>query len=263
MKFCSECGGALENGVCTQCGRICEIVPVTESSVVSAAEPAPVTVAPAAAAPVYNVAVYGKKPKFCRRCGTMVPKRAKRCAACGKRVKKPIYRRFLFWVFIALIVVVVLASASGKKSSSRSSSNASYSSSDSYKPSTSTATRTSEPTVKPAEEEEKPAEESADEPEPGEEKDDDTISPELIEFLDSYEAFMDDYIAFMQKFNASDGTDFSLLLEYTSMLADYADFADKADAWEDEDMNNAELKYYTEVMLRVDQKLINAAIDMS
>lgn len=82
------------------------------------------------------------------------------------------------------------------------------------------------------------------------------IRPELKAFLDSYEAFMDEYCEFMESYNASDMT---MLMKYSELLSKYTDFADKADKWQSEDMNNEELIYYTEVMNRVSVKLLKVS----
>ena len=63
------------------------------------------------------------------------------------------------------------------------------------------------------------------------------VTPELKEFLDSYESFIDEYCAFMEKYNAGK-TDTSDLLEYTSLLEKEADFAQKSDADENDEIPN-------------------------
>ena len=89
------------------------------------------------------------------------------------------------------------------------------------------------------------------------ETDADGISPELKEFLDSYEAFMDEYCEFMKNYDESDATQ---LLEYASLMAKYSDFAEKAEAWDEEEMTDEELVYYVKVMNRVNEKLLEAGV---
>ena len=88
----------------------------------------------------------------------------------------------------------------------------------------------------------------------------DAIRPELKAFLDSYEAFMDEYCDFLEHYNASD---LSMLTKYMSLMEKELDFANKADAWEDEDMNDAETLYNLKVMNRVSEKLLKATQNMT
>ena len=55
----------------------------------------------------------------------------------------------------------------------------------------------------------------------------DGISPELKEFLDSYEAFMDEYCEFMLGYNESDTAQ---LLKYAALMEKYYEFSEKAEA---------------------------------
>ena len=79
------------------------------------------------------------------------------------------------------------------------------------------------------------------------------VRPEIKEFLDSYEAFIDEYIEFMENY---DSTDINMLLKYTEFMSKYAEFAEKVDAIEDMDLNDAEALYYAEVTLRASQKML-------
>lgn len=84
----------------------------------------------------------------------------------------------------------------------------------------------------------------------------DEISPDVKEFLDSYEAFMDEYVDFMKKYKQNP-TDATLIAEYADMMSEYSDFVQAADELKT-DLNDAEMKYYTEVMLRIEQKMLEA-----
>lgn len=76
--------------------------------------------------------------------------------------------------------------------------------------------------------------------------------------MDSYESFMNEYVEFMKKYNANP-TNTTLLKEYTSYLEKYTKFAADFDKWDDDDdMNDAEIKYYLEVQSRVTKKLSEA-----
>lgn len=78
------------------------------------------------------------------------------------------------------------------------------------------------------------------------------IRPEIKEAIDSYEIFMDKYCEFMKNYDASD---MSALTTYLSMMEQYSDTMEKFDALE-ADLTDAETAYYTEVQLRVSQKLL-------
>lgn len=83
---------------------------------------------------------------------------------------------------------------------------------------------------------------------------DDTVRPEIQEFLDSYEAFMNEYIDFMEAYlggGMADRTD-----EYNEMLAQYADYTKKVASMDDhqDELTPAELSYYQAVKVRVDEK---------
>lgn len=84
----------------------------------------------------------------------------------------------------------------------------------------------------------------------------DGMRPEFKEAMDAYEAFYDEYIAFMKKYSENP-TDFSLLMQYAGMLTKVAEMDEAFNNWDQEDMNNAELKYYLEVNNRVMQKMVD------
>lgn len=76
--------------------------------------------------------------------------------------------------------------------------------------------------------------------------------------MDSYEDFIDEYVDFMKKYKANPD-DLSLLTEYTDYLSKYAEYVEDFEKWEDEELNAAEIVYYTEVQARVSKKLIEVA----
>ncbi len=82
------------------------------------------------------------------------------------------------------------------------------------------------------------------------------LSTDFKQAMDSYEKFMNDYVAFMKKYKNSDGTDLSLITEYSKMLSKYNDVVNDFEKWESEDLSDAELKYYLEVQTRVNKKLL-------
>ena len=81
------------------------------------------------------------------------------------------------------------------------------------------------------------------------------MRPEFKEAMDSYEAFFDEYCAFMKKYNSSENPA-SMLSDYMSFLSRYTETMSKLDEISDDEMNNAELLYYMEVMERINQKLL-------
>lgn len=83
----------------------------------------------------------------------------------------------------------------------------------------------------------------------------DAIRPEVKEAIDAYEDFVDEYIAFMKKYEDSDGTDLSILLDYTKFMTNLTEYTDKMESLED-DMTEAETFYYIEVMNRCNEKMM-------
>ena len=72
--------------------------------------------------------------------------------------------------------------------------------------------------------------------------------------MDSYEAFMNEYINFMKKYKANP-SDMTILKDYSNYMSKYADWVNKFDKWESEDLNTEELKYYIDVQTRINKKL--------
>lgn len=111
----------------------------------------------------------------------------------------------------------------------------------------------------PAEEvtvEETPAEEIAVEEAPAETVD--GMRPEFKAAMDSYEAFYNEYCEFMKKY-MENPTDLTLLGEYADMMSKSTEMNQTFEAWNEADMNDAELAYYLEVNNRVAQKLLEVA----
>ena len=84
----------------------------------------------------------------------------------------------------------------------------------------------------------------------------DGVTPELKKFLDEYEAFVNDYCDFMETYDQSDT---SAMMEYLSLLQKYADFAEAADAYDQDEMSDADLKYYLEVTTRIEKRLLEVS----
>lgn len=87
----------------------------------------------------------------------------------------------------------------------------------------------------------------------------DGMRPEFKEAMDTYEEFMNEYCDFMNKYAASDGTDLGLLSDYADYMDKYADVVESFEAWDDGEMNNAEMAYYLDVQTRINKKLLEIA----
>ena len=84
------------------------------------------------------------------------------------------------------------------------------------------------------------------------------MRPEFKEAMDSYEAFYDEYCEFMTEYNENP-TNLTFLARYGELLIKQEKMNKAFEAWDEDEMNNAELKYYLEVNNRVLQKLADVA----
>lgn len=82
-----------------------------------------------------------------------------------------------------------------------------------------------------------------------------SISAEFKASMDAYEAFFDDYIAFMEKYSEEDDSS-EMLTDYLTFMAKYATAMSELDEINTEDLSTEEFEYYTQVMLRINQKLL-------
>ena len=73
---------------------------------------------------------------------------------------------------------------------------------------------------------------------------------------------MDEYIEFLVKYNESPD-DITLLTEYATMQLKYAEFAKATEAYDADEMSEADRDYYLEVINRVSQKMIDASVTIS
>ena len=85
------------------------------------------------------------------------------------------------------------------------------------------------------------------------------ISKDFKEAMDSYEEFFDEYVAFMKKYKDSNGTDLSLLSDYSNYLTKYTNLMKEFEEWEEKELNVAETTYYIQVQSRITQKLLEVA----
>ena len=84
------------------------------------------------------------------------------------------------------------------------------------------------------------------------------VRPEVKAAIDGYVAFFEEYAAFMKKSSTSSNA-LTMLADYAKMLSSYEE---NMKAWEKfetkyPDLNDAELKYYTDATLRIEKALLN------
>lgn len=209
------------------------------------------------------------KLRVCKNCNNPLPEKATVCPSCGAKNKKPIYKRWWFWLIAALIVIGV-ASSSGMKSdpSDKQPSSTTVSSEIETGVTSEIETGVTSEDVFSDETEEVPSSEPSEIDVPSNEVDlsvneetdlIDGMRPDFKKAMDSYEDFFDEYVAFMKKYAASDGSDLTLLTDYVAYMSKYADMMADLEAWDSTDMNTAETAYYIEVQSRINQKLLEVA----
>lgn len=84
----------------------------------------------------------------------------------------------------------------------------------------------------------------------------DGMRPAFKEAMDSYEAFYEDYVALMKKYNENP-SDMELMKKSFELMGKSVEVNEKFEAWDEDEMNDAELKYYLKVQARVLEKLAN------
>ena len=84
-----------------------------------------------------------------------------------------------------------------------------------------------------------------------------TVTPSFKETMDSYEAFMDEYVDFLKTYSETDDTT-ALLTEYLEYMTRYTEVMGKLDDIDESELSEADSLYYSEVMLRISQKLLEA-----
>lgn len=88
------------------------------------------------------------------------------------------------------------------------------------------------------------------------------LGKEFKQAMDSYEKFMDEYIAFIKKYSSTNAPTSQMFIDYGEYMKKYVDWSDDFQKWESKNLNKEETKYYIEVQMRVNQKLMNASIDL-
>ena len=119
----------------------------------------------------------------------------------------------------------------------------------------STSEETKEETIETPKEEKPKTTETPKEEKPKTDTDNNGLRPNFKKAMDDYEAFMNEYVEFMKKYSANP-SDTSLLKDYTNYMTKYSKAMESFEKWDEEDMNDAETKYYLEVQTRVNNKLL-------
>lgn len=83
------------------------------------------------------------------------------------------------------------------------------------------------------------------------------VDPELKAFLDSYEAFVDEYVDIMKKYSEDPSDAVGMLGDYLNAIEELAEFEEKVDAYDTDEMSAADLAYYLEVTTRCTQKMLS------
>lgn len=82
------------------------------------------------------------------------------------------------------------------------------------------------------------------------------LRPEFKAAMDSYEAFYTEYCDILKKY-MNNPSDFSILGKYMELMGKLSDMDATFDAWESEDLNSEELKYYMDVNNRVMKMILD------
>lgn len=87
----------------------------------------------------------------------------------------------------------------------------------------------------------------------------DGMRSEFKQALDSYKSLIDEYCELMKKYNENPD-DLSLFEDYMSCMGEYYEMAESITDLDEDEMNEAELKYYFEVLNDTNEKLLNAGL---
>lgn len=85
------------------------------------------------------------------------------------------------------------------------------------------------------------------------------VDPDLVAFLDEYEAFVDAYVEFMQNYSSDPSNAINMLGDYTDMLTKLAEYSTKLEKYDTKDMSAVDAAYYLEVTARCAEKMLKVA----
>ncbi len=201
---------------------------------------------------------------YCTKCGAELREGDKFCTKCGNTINsvsnKPVIKKhkgkwpIVLGVVIALLVISALLNNYNRGNiSSRSIGVNDYTEATSASKSKASVSEKSEVTDSRTTADEKTKTASSDRS-----KNVGGVTPELKEYLDSYEAFVDEYCEFCDAYSENKG-DLTLLTQYFEMLEKVQDFEEKLEKYDEKEMSDADLKYYIEVTTRCSGKMLNAA----
>lgn len=74
--------------------------------------------------------------------------------------------------------------------------------------------------------------------------------------MDAYEAFMNEYCDFMETYSSDSSNVVSMAVDYADMMSRYSDMTEQIDAIDENSLSADDLAYYTEVMGRVNARLL-------
>ena len=80
-------------------------------------------------------------------------------------------------------------------------------------------------------------------------------SDEFVEMMDAYEDFFDEYVDFINEYNSSEDIA-DMLEEYTEIMTKYTSVMQELGELEATEMSTADALYYSEVMLRISEKML-------
>ena len=84
----------------------------------------------------------------------------------------------------------------------------------------------------------------------------DNIRPEVKEAIDACEEYFNKYADFMESYDESD---LGSMAEYLSLMGKYDEMTQELDDIEDMELTDAEMIYYTQALLRIDQRLLEVS----
>lgn len=74
--------------------------------------------------------------------------------------------------------------------------------------------------------------------------------------MDAYEAFMNEYCDFMETYSSDSSNVVAMATDYADMMSRYSDMTEQIDAIDESSLSAEDLAYYTEVMGRVNARLL-------